>query len=524
MTSNALPYEFVTSEKITIDYLRRSKRVRLVFPKHFKDTNIVRKSRVGRQKIVDKLLDYNRKLKAPRQVIQNIESLLRPETHAVITGQQPGLFSGPLYTIYKAMSTIVICERLSDQTYTFIPIFWNASEDHDLSEVNHITVFKQNEPFKIQYSCESRGIAFSHMSLDKSELKRMLTIVENVCPNTEFKASLLQDVGAAIQGSSTIGDFFSRFMIYLFGELGLVMIEPQYLRDLMIPVFDKLIRRPTECTRILNEAGSRLNRLGYSPKIHKKSNVCNFFILDDEGARHRVTYNGEFRVGSDGYTQGELLRLLDDEPSRFSANAITRSVTQDSLFPTFAYAAGPNEIAYQAQLKEVYDFFDLEMPVVFPRFGATILERKVSKVLRKYDAEIHELRKPENLMKRVAKGKIDDVFNSFRSEVLRGMDDVTKEVESIDETLLRSCSLARGKLLKTIGVLEDKILSKLKEHDVITKRQITKAYNNLFPYGDLQERQINILDYLIKFGKGFLKIVYENYLKADYGEHRVITC
>jgi len=417
-----------------------------------------------------------------------------------------------------------MCERLSDQTYTFIPIFWNASEDHDLSEVDHITVFKQNEPLKIQYGCESRGIAFSHMDLDKSELRRMLAIIENICPNTEFKASLLKEVRATIQRSSTIGDFFSRFMIFLLGELGLVMIEPQHLRDLMIPVFDKLIRRPTECTSILNEAGSRLNRLGYSPKIHKKSNICNFFILDDEGTRHRVTYNGEFQVNSDGYTQRELLRLLDDEPSRFSANAITRSVTQDSLFPTFAYVAGPNEIAYQAQLKEVYDFFDLNMPVVFPRFGATILERKVSKVLRKYDAEIHELRKPEKLMKRVAKGKIDGVFNSFRSEVLRSMDDVTKEVESIDETLLRSCSLARGKLLKTIGVLEDKILSKLKEHDVVAKQQITKAYNNLFPYGDLQERQINILDYLIKFGKEFLKIVHENYLKADYGEHRVITC
>ncbi|MDH5268087.1 MAG: bacillithiol biosynthesis cysteine-adding enzyme BshC, partial [Candidatus Bathyarchaeota archaeon] len=110
------------------------------------------------------------------------------------------------------------------------------------------------------------------------------------------------------------------------------------------------------------------------------------------------------------------------------------------------------------------------------------------------------------------------------SKVLGGMAEVTRQAESIDETLVGPCSFARGRILKTIGVLEDKILSKLKEQDLITKQQITKTYNNLFPYGDLQERQINIFDYLIKFGKGFLRIVYEDFSKADYGEHRVIEC
>ncbi|MFB0514916.1 MAG: bacillithiol biosynthesis cysteine-adding enzyme BshC, partial [Candidatus Bathyarchaeia archaeon] len=461
---------------------------------------------------------------APKQVIQNIESLSQPETYAVITGQQPGIFSGPLYTVYKAISAIVICERLSDRKHSFVPIFWNASEDHDLSEVNHIAIFKQNEPFEIRYDCELRGLAFSHMSLDKSKLKKILTIIEHVSPNSEFKTPLLKEINEIIQTSSTMGDFFSRFMIYLLGELGLVMIEPQYLRDLMTPIFDRLIRRPTECTQILNETGSKLKKLGYSPKIHKKSNMCNFFILNDKGKRLQVTYNGKFRVANETFCQRELLRVLDDNPSRFSANAITRPITQDFLFPTFAYVAGPNEIAYQAQLKGIYDFFALEMPVIFPRFGATIVETKVSKVLGKYEVKVHELRNPEKLLKELAKEKIDDVFSSFKSEVLRGMVEVTRQAESIDETLIGPCSLARGRILKTIEVLEDKITSKLKEHDLVTRQQITKVYNNLFPYGDLQERQINILEYLIKFGKEFLRIVYEDFSEADYGEHRVIKC
>lgn len=518
-----MPYEFVTSEKITIDYLNYANHLKQVFPKHFKEPS-VRKFNRDRQKIVNKLLGYNRKINAPKQVIQNIESLSQPETYAVITGQQPGILSGPLYTVYKAISTIVICERLSDRKHSFVPIFWNASEDHDLSEVDHIAIFKQNEPFEIHYDCEPRDLAFSHMSLNKSKLKKILTIIEPVSPNSEFKTPLLKEINEIIQTSSTIGDFFSRFMIYLLGKLGLVMIEPQYLRDLMTPMFDRLIRRPTECTQILNETGSKLRKLGYSPKIHKKSNMCNFFILNDKGKRLRVTYNGKFRVANETFSQRELLRLLDDNPSRFSANAVTRPITQDFLFPTFAYVAGPNEIAYQAQLKGIYDFFAMEMPVIFPRFGATIVEKKVSKVLGKYKAEIHELSNPEKLLKKLAKEKIDDVLNSFKSEVLRGMVEVTRQAESIDETLIGPCSLARSRILKTIEILENKITSKLKEHDLVARQQITKAYNNLFPYGDLQERQINVLEYLIKFGKEFLRIVYEDFSEADYGEHRVIKC
>lgn len=523
MNASALPYEFVVSEKITLDYLNYANGLKQVFPKHFRKPSL-RKFNIDRQKIVDKLLGYNQKLDAPEQVIQNIASLSQPDTYVIITGQQPGVFSGPLYTVYKAISTVVVCERLSDETHSFVPVFWNASEDDDLSEVDHIVIFRENEPFEIRYDCESRGEAFSHMPLDKSKLKRMLSIVEGVSPNSEFKAPLLKEIDGIIKESSTIGDFFSRFMIYLFGEFGLVMIEPQYLRDLMTPVFDRLIRGPTECTQIVNEAGLKLNELGYSPKIRKKLNICNFFIFDDEGKRQGLTYNGKFQVANEIYSQRELLGLLEDDPFRFSANAVTRPITQDLLFPTFAYVAGPNEIAYQAQLKGVYDFFSVEMPVIFPRHGGTIIENKVSEVLAKYEAEVHELRNPEKLLKRLPKEKIDDVFSSLRSEVLREMVEVTRRAESIDKTLIDPCFLARGRILKTIKVLEDKIAAKLKQHDSVARRQITKAYSNLFPHGDLQERQINVLEYLIKFGKEFLNVVHENFLEADYGEHLVIEC
>lgn len=521
--SSVLPYEFVTSERITIDYINYANNLKHVFPKHFREPT-VRKCNVDRQRLVDKLLDYNKKINAPNRVTQNIESLSQAETYAVITGQQPGLFSGPLYTVYKAISTIVICERLSTKKYSLVPIFWNASEDHDFSEVNHINMFMENEPYKIHYDCAAKDVALSHMSLDKFELNKMLTVIEDVSPDSEFKAPLLRKSKEIIENSSTIGDFFSRFMIWLFGELGLVMMEPQHFRDLMIPVFNRLIRSPTECTQILNRAGLELEKLGYSPRIHKKSNICNFFLLNEDGKRLRVTYNGKFQAANETFSQKELLDLLDGNPSRFSANAFTRPITQDFLFPTFAYVAGPNEIAYQAQLKGLYNFFSLEAPVIFPRFGATIVEKKVSKVLEKYNVEIYELWNPAKLLKELARKKMGDVFDSFKSEVSRNMSEVIRQAESIDKALIEPCALTKGKILKTIEVLEDKIASKRKKHNLVVRRQITKAYNNLFPNSHLQERQINVLEYIIKFGKKFLTDVYENFIEADYGEHRVIKC
>jgi bacillithiol biosynthesis cysteine-adding enzyme BshC len=521
--SDVLPYEFVTSERVTIDYINYANHLQNVFPKHFRSPSF-RKCNVDRQRLVDKLLEYNRNIDAPQRVIENIESLLQPETYAVITGQQPGLFSGPLYTSYKAISAIVICERLSTQRYPLVPIFWNASEDHDFLEVNHINLFRENKPYEIHYDNVAKDVALSHMNLDKSEVNKILTVIESISPTSEFRALLMRKIEGIIGKSSTIGEFFSRFMIYLFGELGLIMMEPQAFRDLMVPVFDRMIKRPTECTQILNEAGSELKRLGYSPRIHKKSNLCNFFLINDDGKRLRITYNGKFHTTNEAFSQGSLLDLLVNNPSRFSANALTRPITQDFLFPTFAYVAGPNEIAYQAQLKGLYDFFSLEMPVIFPRFGATIVEKKVAKVLEKYNVAIHELRNPAKLLKELAKKEIEDTFNSFKIEVSRNISEVIRQAETIDGTLIEPCSLAKGKILKTIDVLEDKIASRLRKQNQVGRRQITKAHNHLFPNNRLQEREINVLEYLVKFGERFLTTVYKNFLEADYGEHRVIKC
>ncbi len=525
MTSGEIPLELVVSNKITIDYTQYAEHVKEVFPTHFTKPKI-RKFERSREEIVDKLLQYNRRICAPRKVIQNIESLSQPDTYAMTTGQQPGLFTGPLYTIYKAISAIVLCERLSDSKKTLVPIFWNASEDSDLSEINHITLFKQNTPFTVLYNPQPMDVAFSHLQLDKESARKMLSTIDLASPDSEFKMELMKMINRVIDLSTTVADFFSRLMVHIFGEFGLIMIEPDLLRCSMTPIFQKLIRQPLECTRLLSQTSAWLKSLGYPAKIHKKPDNCNFFIIGDKGKRFQVTYKRStrrFQYGNESFSEREILKLLSTNPQAFSANAVIRPITQDFLFPTFGYVAGPNEIAYLAQLKGIYEFFSLEMPIIYPRFGATIVEKKILKVIAKHKAEITEFRNPEKLLKKLA-GKKFVVFNSLRQEVSKSMIRATKQAEAVNKSLVESIQIARTNILKTIETLDNKFASKIKENDLVTRQQIMKTSHNLFPNGNLQERQINVLEYLMKYGDRFLQTVYESFSKAKYGQHVVIEC
>ncbi len=523
MSIDELPYSFVASGKIAVDYLNYTGPIREVFHNHFREPKI-REFSGNREEIIDKLFDYNKRINAPKTVMKNIHSLSQTNTYAIITGQQPGIFSGPLYTIYKAISAITLCEKLSNPKHPLVPIFWNASEDHDFAEINHVTIFKQNEPINIYYTRKSKGVAFSHLRLNKTAAKKMLSEIDLVTPRSEFKRKLLIEIEGLIHTSDTMGEFFSRFMTHILGKFGLIMIEPGFVRELMTPIFARLIRNPIECTRILAETSAKLSKFGYKPKIHKKSNICNFFIINDKGKRLQVTHKGDFHCARDTYSQKELLKLLNENPSAFSANAIIRPITQDLLFPTFGYVAGSSEIEYFAQLTGMYNFFSMEMPVIFPRFGATIVEKKIRKVIKKYNAEILEFKNPEKLLKKLAKGRIEDVFKSFKNRILLSMDKITKKAVTIDKTLLAPSYLTRGKILREVEALENKVAAQLKENNLLARQQIYKTFNNLFPNQHLQERQINVLEYLIKFGDRFLRTVHEEFSKSRYGIHKVIEC
>ncbi|NQS88906.1 bacillithiol biosynthesis cysteine-adding enzyme BshC [Patescibacteria group bacterium] len=516
MITESLSAAEIIPNRITLDYLYHYKRISHFYSCHFTERKF-REVRVDRAQVVKILREYNRKIDAPQKVMENIEMLLDDNTYAVITGQQPGIFTGPLYTIYKALSAIIVANNLSDKKHPLVPIFWNASEDHDLSEIDHIYLMKENEPLRINYPVSISKSA-SEVRVDTKKIEKMISRINEVTPDTEFKNSLLKNLQSLAQRSESLGEIFSRIMIFLLGEYGLILIEPKYLRKMMIPLFKKMIDNPTRCSRILNKAGDRLKKLGHHPPIHKNSNLCNFFL-----ERKNVTYDKGFHVANNTYSSNELLDLLEKNPLSFSANVVTRPITQDYLFPTYAYIAGPSEIAYFSQLKEIYKEFMIEMPLIYPRFGATIIENKVLSVLKKYNLEILDLRFPQSLTKRLAKIETASLFNSGRKEILKIFSEIEKVTTEIDFSLKNASQSSLRRVLREISCLEDKVVRNRKRQNIVVENQINKVAYNIFPEGKLQERKINVLEYLIKFGQDFLKIVHDEFSGTDYGEHRVIT-
>ena len=516
MTIESLPAAEITPSRITLDYLERYERVSHFYPHHFRERKF-RKVEIDREQVVKILREYNRRIKAPQKVMENIEMLLDQNTYAVVTGQQPGIFTGPLYTIYKALSAIIVANNHSDRKHPLVPIFWNASEDHDLSEIDHIYLMKENKPLRIDYPVSTRRSA-SEVELDTQKIGKMISKINKVTPDTEFKNSLLKNLQNLAERSGSLGEIFSRIMIFLLGEYGLILIEPKYLRRMMIPLFKKMIENPTRCSEILNKAGDRLKKSGYHPPIYKNLNLCNFFL-----ERKNVTYDKDFHVANNTYSPNELLDLLEKNPLSFSANVVTRPITQDYLFPTYAYVAGPSEIAYFSQLKETYEEFMIEMPLIYPRFGATIVENKVLSVLKKYNLEILDLRSPQSLTKRLAKIETASLFNSGRreiSEIFSGIEKVTTE---IDATLKDTFQASLRRVSREMSLLEDKVVRNQKRQNIVVENQINKAAHNIFPLKDLQERKLNVLEYLIKFGQDFLRVVYGEFSKANYGAHKVIS-
>ncbi len=457
-------------------------------------------------------------MNAPCRVMESIDSLLDEDTYVVGSGQQPGVFGGPLYTFYKALSAIIISDRLSDHGRRFVPLFWNASEDHDLSEVDHIYLMEKNKPCSIRYPIKGASRSASEVKLDFQEIEKVFGKIREITPQTEFKEDVFRNLEFLVRQSENLGDFFSRLLLFFFGQHGLVLIEPGILRPLMIPLFERMIKNPLRSTELVNRAAARLKKRGYSPRIHKTPDLCGFFLR-----RQKVTYNGKFLVGGKSFSSRELLQWLEENPSDFSSNVVTRPVTQDYTLPTYAYVAGPSEIAYFAQLGKVYQEFGIEMPVIYPRFGATILENKVAKIIKKYGLAIQDLRSPASQIKKLLRKELEPLFARARDDVSKVLLPMAESVGQIDETLGGSFQTSEKKILREIDSLEKRTVRCLRKQNSLMELQIYNAAENLFPLGDLQERKINFLEYLIKFGDDFVEVIHREFSSSDYGEHRVIT-
>jgi bacillithiol biosynthesis cysteine-adding enzyme BshC len=323
---------------------------------------------------------------------------------------------------------------------------------------------------------------------------------------------------------------FARWMTRLFGSRGLVFIDPSHprLKELGGEVFHREIAAGSAATPPALAASGRLRDAGYETQVQLHEGILNVFYAERE--RRSIQWDGrafEIRDPREERSKDDLLALAKDKPYQFSPNVLLRPIYQDTLLPTIAYIGGPGEIAYFAQLKGVYEAFGLPMPVVYPRKSATILEKKVDRVLTKFGLTVPDFwGGAEDIVRSMAERRIpeslDRALAAASSRLDQDFEPLLREIAAFEPTLKESAALAQGKMKHHLKFLEKKVLQAATKQNEIAVQQIRKAADQLYPNGHLQERVFNIAPYLMKYGPSFIDTL-DAAIDLDAHDHQILT-
>ena len=377
MTATCIPYTQVPhSSALLTDYLYHFDRVSHFYtgspydPRSYQAVAAqLNKSAIPRTAIAAVLERQNCEFGCSEPTLTNIRRLREPGTFAVVTGQQVGLFSGPAFTVYKALTTVRLAQSLSEQGFPCVPVFWLATEDHDLEEVS------QGASLDDEYNLVPLRDSGDRPSLRSpvgevrhtDEISAALIQMEAALPQGEARSRLLQDLRECYVPGATWGKSFARFMTRLFGRWGVILMDPldEAVHRLSSGVYQQAIGKAAELRAGVMASSRALVQRGYHAQVHVVEESTLVFVArhGDRLALHQR--DGKFFLeGSEEVSVSELQSLLAERPLDFSPNVLLRPLVQDSLLPTLAYVAGPSELAYWGQARSLYSDLARPQPVV----------------------------------------------------------------------------------------------------------------------------------------------------------------
>ncbi len=486
----------------------------------------------NRDALVDVLTEQNERWGLDEATHTHLEALRGAETVAVVTGQQVGLFTGPLYTPYKTITALQLARRLAEETRRpVVPVFWLEGSDHDYEEVARLTLLRQNEPLALRYTghtLPTRGNLGPVGRLQFTrQIEHLIDQIAEALPPSDFHEALLKHLRAAYRPGTTLLDAFARLMRALFPDAGLVFLNPDdvRLKRLALPLFRQEVEDWQTSDARLRAVSETLEEDFH---VQVQTRPTNLFLCDDEG-RHPIDAEGErfrLRDKDQTFTRDELLALLDADPACFSPNVVLRPLMQDLLLPTAAYVAGPGEVSYFAQFKPVYAWAGVPMPVIYPRASASLVESKVQKVLDRHHLDVADFGEDlDRLFQRVVLSEmqvdVDAVFKDAARHLHQAIGELKPNVAQVDRTLVRSVEAVRAALLKEMEKFKARVVRAEKHNHDEVRAQLEKAQVNLFPGGTPQERALSVLYFLNKYGFDFLTRL-RNQLSLDTSAHQVI--
>lgn len=434
----------------------------------------------------------------------------------IVTGQQPGLFTGPLYTIYKAISAVKLAALHAERTGApALPVFWVGADDHDFDEAcatHYLSRRHTVETLKYAPAADVAGRCMFRVPVEPA-LHAMSETIAADTNGSEDAAAVLETLHDTLNEAASLSDWYARLIARLFKDTPLVLFTPELpaARRIAAEIFRREIDEPLETTRLVNEGGNCLREIGFEPQVIKSDDECSFF-LEVDGRRRKVVFeNNVFFLpeADQKFSAADLRAMLDAEPARFTANVALRCIVQQRLFPTRAYVAGPGELAYWAQLKPLFERYTLPMPVVYPRAQCLLTTIKLNKIRTKLGLTVEELGQNEEdavtlAMQRAGAHPMLGRVQQSQKSVLSELDELAKALEPTAATAAQMVPALQGELERGFARIERALLVADEAKHTTTRQQVQRLANSLAPHRKPQERVFTIFSFLFEHGPGLI--------------------
>ena len=499
-------------------------------------------SKFPRREMAAILRRQNRLFGADTAVFRQIDELEKPDSVAVVTGQQTGIFIGPLYTIYKALTAVELAASLRRRGVNAVPVFWMETEDHDFREATKCSVLTaegsaQGIDFGEKLFSADEVTARSVGSIRFSETIRGATreFITHL-PDSDRKAEVVAKLESTYVPGVSFAEAFARSMHQLLPETGLILCNPAdaEVKQLLSPVFLHAISAAGHMHTALIKRNEELREAGFHTQVQVLENSTTLF-LTVAGKRHALERCGEkvFRLknGDREFAQAELEKLAAQQPEMFSPNVLLRPIVQDTLFPTVAYAGGAAEVAYFAQIETLYQIFNRPMPAIWPRDAFTMIEPEIAEIMNRMGTGFQDLflEKQELAKKTLCRSGLPHAIENLErlhDRLDRELAALRADAGRIEARLDSMTDTVRRKILHNVQYLKSRVIQLETTRNGSDTQDlagdIDMVLNHLLPNGNLQERELTIFHFLAQYGPAVIKNI-NNAIAVETFSHRLCS-
>ncbi len=536
-----IPFERIPHQsRLFLDFLQAPPNLNEFYPEKnapLEDfaERVLENYKTDRTALGDALTQLNKSLGASQKTLENIELLRESDCLAIVTGQQAGLFSGAIYTIYKAVSAVKLAADLKKNHIKAVPVFWIAEEDHDFEEVKKTFVLDKKGKLAESNNAPPERIENAPVGLTRLDetINETVEALFEKFSHTEFTDEIKILLSESYEPGETFSTSFAKFLTKIFADYGLIILMPldSELKKLCAPIYAEAVEKSDEIIAALLERNAELKKSDYQPQVLVEKDSFPFFYQNESGVRQALRKNldnGKVKIhkSKTEFTVDELAAIARTSSSSLSPNALLRPVVQDYLLPTLVYFGGAAEIAYFAQNSAIYKVLKRPITPISHRASLTIIEPKDARTLGKYDLSFTDLfdgkdALQSNVVERFLNEKTARVFEEVEAGINSQLMLLAANLDAKEPTLAANLANRRKKILWHIAALRGKYHRAEMSKNEVAANRLENLFAALLPHDALQERTLNVVTFLNSYGTNFIEWVYDA-IESGEQDHRIL--